>query len=101
MLLCSALFDDDEESGSDAAMDVDEFPASKSKSAGKASTAMSKYAKKAAGFTDDNSEWLTLKKEVRLSRFTTLFRLPIATMVVLSTLDMPKPFLTPFKIHFH
>lgn len=65
MPLSSALFDDDEESGSDAGMDVDEFPASKSKASGKASATLSKYTKKASGFTDDNSEWLTLKAQVR------------------------------------
>lgn len=77
MSLCSALFDDDEESGSDGGMDVDEFPASKAKTSGKASATLSKYAKKVAGFTDDNSEWLTLKKEVRAPKFHILFLFPL------------------------
>lgn len=64
-LIYRALFDSDDESGSVEGMDVDEFPASKKKASGKASAVPSKYAKKASGFTDDNAEWLTLKKEVR------------------------------------
>ena len=60
-----ALFDSDAESGSDSGMEVDELPSRKSGSSGKSSAVLSKYAKKSVGFTDDNSEWLQLKKEVR------------------------------------
>jgi hypothetical protein len=50
-------------------MDVAEAPSSKKTTSSRPSSTLTKYAKKAAGFTDDNSEWLTLKKEVRETSF--------------------------------
>lgn len=79
----SALFDSDEEVGSGSDMEVDEAPVSKTKSSSKPSAVLSKYAKKAAGFTDDNAEWLTLKKEVRPFISLPLLFLCIATTPIL------------------
>jgi hypothetical protein len=50
-------------------MDVDEAPVSKKATSSKTSAALSKYAKKSVGFTDDNAEWLQLKQEVRVLIF--------------------------------
>jgi len=77
----SALFDNNEDSGSGSDMEVDDAPVVSAKSSAKSSTVLSKYAKKAAGFTDENAEWLTLKKEVR----------PFALIVSLSSSLMLNP----------
>lgn len=58
------MFDSDDESGSEDAIKMEEPSSRKKSSSAKSDAIVSKYAKKSVGFTDDNSEWLQLKKEV-------------------------------------
>lgn len=90
-----ALFDSEEASGSGNGMDVDESPMEKRAPSSKVS---SKYMKKSTGFSDENSEWLTLKKEVRCFLFTLSFVLTREFVTILLIPEIEKSNLNLFSV---